>query len=256
MSSFAEYSAYYDLLYRDKDYGAEAAYVADKIRSYCPDAHSLLEFGSGTGRHGRLLAGIGFDVHGVERSSQMVAVAHAHDTGPPADRARGTFTCDVGDICTVDLGRSFDAVIALFHVISYQTTDEALRNVFEAAARHLRPNGVFLFDVWHGPAILAQRPSERVKEVADGRYAMTRNAHPEMDEEAKTVKVTYDMKCHDRVTGQTHAFSEEHLMRYIFPAEVESLARGLGMRLLACEEFLTGAPPSASTWGVAYVLQR
>ena len=65
---FQLYSKYYDLLYRDKDYAAEAAYVARTLRNAIPSARELLEFGSGTGRHGRLLALRGFSVVGVERS--------------------------------------------------------------------------------------------------------------------------------------------------------------------------------------------
>ena len=45
-------------------------------------------------------------------------------------------------------------------------------------------------------------------------------------------------------------------MRYLFPTEVDLLAQSCGMRLKATEEFLTGQPPSPSTWGVAYLLQR
>src|SRR5215467_322349 len=158
-SNFQKYSTYYDLLYRDKDYTAEAQYVARTIRSATPDAHSVLEFGSGTGRHGRLLAAMGFDVHGIERSADMVAVASAASCGG----ASGSFTCEVGDICRATLGRTFDAVISLFHVVSYQTTNQALQAAFRVAADHLAPGGQFLFDVWHGPAVLSQRPSERVK---------------------------------------------------------------------------------------------
>ncbi len=58
------------------------------------------------------------------------------------------------------------------------------------------------------------------------------------------------------VCGDIARFSEEHLMRYLFPTEVEMLAQSCGMRLKATEEFLTGQPPSPSTWGVAYLLQR
>ena len=127
---------------------------------------------------------------------------------------------------------------------------------FQAAARHLAPGGLFLFDVWHGPAVLSQRPSERIKEVADDRYRVKRTARPELDTNSSTVKVVYDMECEDRSCGETARFSEEHLMRYLFPTEVELLAQSCGMRLKAAEEFLTGQPPSPSTWGVAYLLQR
>ena len=71
--NFARYALCYDLLYRDKDYAAEAGYVGRLIRSATPAARSVLEFGCGTGRHARLLCTMGFDVHGVDRSPEMVA---------------------------------------------------------------------------------------------------------------------------------------------------------------------------------------
>ena len=72
---FQRYGDYYDLLYRDKDYEAEADYVARTLRSADPTVRKLLEFGSGAGGHGRLLARHGFDVFGVERSESMVRAA-------------------------------------------------------------------------------------------------------------------------------------------------------------------------------------
>jgi len=255
MPEFEKYSAIYDLLYRDKDYGAEAEYVGGKVRSLVHDARSLLEFGSGTGRHGRFLAAMGFDVHGIERSPEMVSMAHAADDHA-SSKTGGSFSCEVGDICTASLGRTFDAVVSLFHVMSYQTSNQALRAAFQSAARHLVPGGLFLFDVWHGPAVLSQRPSERIKEVADDRYRVKRTARPELDTNRSTVKVVYEIECEDRSDGETERFSEDHLMRYLFPTEVELLAESCGMQVKGVEEFLTGKQASPSTWGVAYLLQR
>jgi hypothetical protein len=59
----------------------------------------------------------------------------------------------------------------------------------------------------------------------------------------------------DRSCGKTVRFSEEHVMRYLFPTEVEFLAQKHGMQVKAIEEFLTGRAPSSSSWGVAYLLQ-
>jgi SAM-dependent methyltransferase len=254
-SHFQKYSAYYDLLYRDKDYAAEANYVARTVRSVNPGTRSILEFGSGTGRHGRLLAARGFNVHGIERSSHMVSMAHATPT-PPVPAAGGSFTCEVGDVRSINLGKTFDAVIALFHVVSYQTTNEDLQAVFRAAARHLQVGGVFLFDVWHGPAVFMIQPKDRVKKVADDCFEVARTARPVLDSNRSTVKVTYDMECRDRQSGDVVRFSEEHLMRYLFPTEIDLLARGCGMRVMKAEEFCTGRSPSPSTWGVAYLLQK
>ena len=53
---FDAYAAYYDLLYKDKDYAGETEYVHRLIQRFNPGAKSILELGSGTGKHARLLA--------------------------------------------------------------------------------------------------------------------------------------------------------------------------------------------------------
>src|SRR3712207_5798795 len=102
---FQRYSRYYDLLYADKDYEAEAAYVARVLREANAATGRVLELGSGTGRHGRLLASHGFEVFGVERSESMVGVARQGAGGGSTG-----FDCMQGDIRHVELGRRFDAV--------------------------------------------------------------------------------------------------------------------------------------------------
>ena len=252
--NFRKYSAVYDLLYRDKDYAAESDYVGRKLRAAAPDARSILELGCGTGKHGRLLAEAGFDVHGIERSPDMVALAQS--TRGQAGAAAGGFACEVGDVRSLTLDRSFDAVIALFHVVSYQANDDDLLATFRTAARHLRRGGLFLFDVWHGPAVLAQRPQPRVKEVSDADLEVVRTARPKLDTARRTVTVSYDIACRDRHSGEVVRFSEDHVMRYLFPDEIDGLAARCGLHVIASEEFMTGRVPSASSWGVIYALRK
>jgi SAM-dependent methyltransferase len=198
---------------------------------------------------------MGFNVHGIERSPDMVSFARAASC-PPSSETAGSFSCEVGDICTANLGRTVDAVISLFHVMSYQTTNQALQAAFRVATHHLAPEGLFLFDVWHGPAVLSQGPSERVREVADECYQVRRTAHPELNTNRSTVKIVYQMDCKNQKSRERVQFSEEHLMRYLFPTEVDLLAQNCGLRRVMTEEFLTGEPPSPSTWSVMYGLQR
>ena len=79
-------SRYYDLLYQEKDSAAEAAYVDQLLQRHGIAGSELLDFGSGTGRHGCLLASRGYRVHGLERSAAMVAAATVPtSTSPVAD---------------------------------------------------------------------------------------------------------------------------------------------------------------------------
>jgi len=250
---FGTYARYYDLLYRDKDYAAEAEYVARTVRAALPGACTVLELGCGTGRHGCLLASKGFHVHGIERSREMVEMAQS-----VADRASdsGSFSCNVGDAREVRLERTFDAVIALFHVVSYQTTNSDLHATFAVASHHLASGGVFLFDVWHGPAVLAQQPERRVKTVVDNDLEIVRTARPRLKAEHNIVEVVYDVECRNRHSMESLRFAEDHRIRYLFPEEIECLAAENGLQLITSEELVTGKPPSLETWGVAYLLRK
>ncbi|MBF0204872.1 MAG: class I SAM-dependent methyltransferase [Desulfamplus sp.] len=62
---FDLYAGYYDLLYKDKDYGAESDYAAKLIKEYAPNAETILELGCGTAAHAEHLAKMGFTIHGV-----------------------------------------------------------------------------------------------------------------------------------------------------------------------------------------------
>ena len=63
--SFELTSRYYVLLYQEKDSHAESAYVDKLLQRHGISGPNLLEFGSGTGRHGCLLASRGYRVHGA-----------------------------------------------------------------------------------------------------------------------------------------------------------------------------------------------
>jgi len=243
---FALSSRYYDLLYQDKNYSAEAAYVDQLLQRHRITGRDLLDFGSGTGRHGCLLAERGYLVHGIERSAAMVAAAQ---------QAEG-FCCQQGDITTTQLPRRFNAVLSLFHVVSYQTTNPAVQAVFANAASHLEPGGLFLFDVWYSPAVAAQRPEVRVKRLHTAELAITRIAEPTLHPNANRVDVHYTVMAQDLTAGGFHSFEETHPMRHFSLPELDLLAEAAGFERLTAEEWLTGAPPSESTWGVCLVLRK
>ena len=168
----------------------------------------------------------------------------------------GSFVCQEGDIGTFQLDRKYDAVIALFHVLSYQITDAEVARTLANAADHLNSRGLFLFDVWHGPAVLHQPPTIRTKRASDANMRLTRLATPEFHPEKQIVIVRYNVTVESIHDERSESFQEEHHMRYFFPNEIESLARQGGFAVECCEEFLTGLPPSENTWGVCYLLRK
>lgn len=255
MSVFGPYARYYDLLYRDKDYGAEAAFVSGLIRKHAPRATRLLELGSGTGIHASRLAAQGYSVHGVDRSETMLDGARARM--PALDAAvAGRLSFSHGDVRTVRVGRTFDAVISLFHVVSYQVTNDDLLAMFETAASHLTAGGVFVFDFWFTSAVLSERPVVRVKRLASEEIEVTRLAEPDLNTRDAYVDVNYHVFIRDKKAGTVEELRESHRMRYLSLGEIDFLARASGFRVLESCEWMTGKQPGADTWGVCTVLGK
>ena len=254
-ANFGHYSRYYDLLYADKDYIGETAYVRSLIDAHAAKpATSLLELGCGTGIHAGLLSTQGIEVCGVDMSEEMLVGARERATARGLSQERLTFR--LGDACTFRAGRKFDVVASLFHVLSYQTSQSNLDAMMSTAAVHLDAGGLFIFDFWYGPAVLSQRPAVRAKRLSDERIAVTRIAEPVIHDMDNVVDVNYDLFVQDRLTGETTEVRETHAMRYLFLPEIDRLLSAHGFRRERAEEWMTGKQPSLDTWGVCVVARR
>ena len=256
MTVFEEYAQYYELLYQDKDYEAETKYITRLLHRFAPKAKDILEFGSGTGIHGRLLAQNGYQVLGIERSEAMITQAKREENAIPQKGGAGKFDCVAGDICKINLQRTFDAVISLFHVISYQTSNEMVASAFQNAYLHLNPGGIFVFDVWYTAAVLGQRPELRVKQIDNDDIRLIRIADPVMRFNENIVDVNYTILAEERSTHDLTRIEETHSMRHFSLPEIELLSEMIGFSILHSKEFLTGSPPSEDTWGVCFVLEK
>lgn len=255
MAVFANYAHYYDLLYQDKDYQGETEFVHRLLQSHAPKTTSILELGCGTGKHACLLAEKGYQICGIDLSQEMLEQADQRLADLPAEQvARLKFA--QGDVQTVRLDQMFDAVISLFHVVSYQTTNADLNAMFTTAATHVKPGGIFLFDCWYGPAVLTDRPTVRVKRLQDEKITVTRIAEPVMDANANLVDVNYQVFVRDRKTDWMDECRETHRMRYLFQPEIELLCGQHGFELVASGEWMTDQALGFETWGAYFIGRR
>ena len=247
MSVFGNYSRYYDLLYRDKDYEGETAYVHSLIQAHRPGAQTLLDLGCGTGRHASLLAERGYDVVGFDRSPAMLAEARAR-----ASKGGRTEFVE-GDLRSVRLDRQFDVVVSLFHVLSYQTTNAELAAACATLRAHLAPGGLFIFDCWYGPAVLNLRPAVRVLRLEDDATAVTRLAEPVLHPNANVVDVNYHVFVKDKQTSEVSELREKHSMRYLFAPEVEFVLAAAGLESRKLTAFMTDGEPGLDTWTAVFL---
>ena len=255
MSFGGSYAEIYDAFYHDKDYERESAFVELLLAKHArTKLEKILDLGCGTGKHDLLLAQRGYAVHGVDLSPQMLAIAETRRTESPKV-VGDLLSSSMGDMRDLDLKRTFDAVISLFHVMSYQTTDADLMASMATSRKHLLKDGLFLFDYWHGPAVLAEGVAPREKRIEKGKLSALRRSNPVWDKSREIVRVNYDVEITDTETGQIKMISEEHLVRYLFRDRLAVMVDRAGFEIVEEGEWLTGRPAADDVFGV-YMVAR
>ncbi|MFN8147625.1 MAG: class I SAM-dependent methyltransferase [Candidatus Nanopelagicales bacterium] len=174
-----------------------------------------LELAVGTGRVAIPLHARGVPVVGIELSAPMV------------DRMRAKAGAEgvrvvVGDMATTELDETFSLVYLVWNSLSNLRTQQEQVQCFRNAARHLRPGGRFLVELWVPP--LRRLPPGQTAvpfDVSEGHLGFD----------------TYDLvtqECtshhyHRREDGQVE-YDAGHF-RYAWPAELDLMAALAGLEL-------------------------
>ena len=247
---FQEYSKYYDLLYKDKDYQSETDFIRSLIKKYAPSSKSLLNIGCGTGEHDRRLGKEGYEVTGIDLSEEMIKVANAKISSE---------TChfELGDARSYRSRRSFDCVTSLFHVLSYQTSNEDFSNFIDTISANLNSGGIAIFDYWYGPAVLNVKPENRIKKMKNGSIEVTRFASTKINYQKNVATVSYDILLKNLQTKEHFNLNEDHPMRYYFLPEIELILKHKNLKLLGHFEWMsTNKPPSEHSWSSYTIIQK
>lgn len=252
MEIFQDYAYYYNSFYRDKDYMAEAQTVDGLLKKYNPGVQSLVNFGCGTGRHDLELEKLGYHCTGIDISPLMIELARKN-----AQASGSGIGFEVADIRSYESQKKYDAVISLFHVMSYQNTNEDILNAFRSAAKllHNGAGACFLFDVWYGPGVLSDPPCVRVKEVEDDHNKLIRIARPVMRESENIAEIHYEVLVINKDSSKVQTIREVHSMRYFFRPELEFLLNEAGFELLDNIDCQTLAGTTFDSW-TSYFIAR
>jgi len=246
------YSTSYDLLYEEKDYEGECTLIEQIIRDYSNiPVHSILDLGCGTGNHSLRLAERGYEVTGVDRSNEMLAIAKAK-----ADQKKLPCVFLQSDLREFDDTKKYDAVIMMFAVLGYQLENEDVLAALKTVSKHLNRGGVFICDIWYGPAVLNQKPGERVRVIETGDTKIIRVSSGLLDIFRHLVKVNF----HLWTIKGNHVLAEiqeDHNMRFFFPLELLLLFKTSGLKIQKIGAFPnleTG--PSEETWDICTVSMK
>jgi SAM-dependent methyltransferase len=173
-----------------------------------------LELGIGTGRIALPLASRGVPVHGIDLSRAMVARLRAK----PGGDAIGV---TIGDFATTTVDGTFTVAYLVFNTIMNLTSQDAQVDCFRNVAAHLAPLGCFVIEV-SVPDLRRLPPGQTVVPFQDGESGW---AYDRYDTATQAMSSNYV-----RVSGGRGSFRSIPF-RYVWPAELDLMARLAGMRL-------------------------
>lgn len=176
-----------------------------------------LEFAIGTGRVALPLAARGVSVAGIELSPAMLSRLRAKPGG-----AEACIPVAVGDMASEHVPGTFDVVYLVFNTIMNLTIQDAQVACFVNAARHLRPGGAFVVETGV-PALRLLPPGQRYVtfELTAGYVGV--------DEYDVLTQGLVSHHVRTRPDGSTRHVTFP--FRYVWPSELDLMARLAGLRL-------------------------
>jgi SAM-dependent methyltransferase len=215
--------------------------AVDFLASLAGDGPAV-EFGIGTGRIALPLSARGVSVDGIDLSRAMLRRLEAK---PGAD-AIGVVA---GDFATARAPRagSYSLVYLCFNTIQNLTTQDAQVECFSNAAAHLQPGGCFVVEVGL-PDLRRLPPGEHyvVFDVADH--------HVGFDEYDVANQGLISHHLMEHAEGRWQRSSGP--FRYVWPAEMDLMARMAGMRLRQRWSGWDRAPFTSESRSIVAVWQK
>ena len=239
----------YDLIYRDKNYEKECDFIEEIFKKYSGrPIKTILDIGCGTGGHAIPLVGKGYNVLGIDISESMV--------GKAKEKSKNIANLDfhVMDMRNFRLDKKFDACIVMFAVMGYMVKNSDIIKALDNIHKHLKPNGIFLFDVWNGLAVMKIPPEQRIKEVENDKIKVVRIATPNLKSSDHICEVNYKLFILDKKTNTFNEINEKHIIRFYFPQKIKYYLENAGFEVLKICPFLElNGKVDENIWNIAIV---
>jgi SAM-dependent methyltransferase len=221
----------------DRMFQPEAIDPAVSLLAELAGGGPALELAIGTGRIGLPLSQRGVPVHGIELSRAMAARLRDKPGG-------AAIPVTIGDMTTTRVDGAFTVVYLVYNTINNLTTQDAQVACFRNVAEHLAPGGCFVIETG----------IPNLRYLPPGQDILGYRAGPD-----RIVSYTYDHAT-QQYSGHYVEFSggtgeyRTIPFRYVWPAELDLMARLAGLRLRDRwagwnrEPFTTDSRSHVSVW--------
>lgn len=253
---FKDYAKFYNLLYKDKNYPKEAAYIDTLVRTHCTRDKkeiSLLDLACGTGKHLFELNALGYQrLTGSDIAKEMIEIARRNASNKKLDVDFHNYSFQEAD----KIPGKFDVIISMFSAVNYITSFEDQMRTFRNISNHLEVGGLFIFDYWNGNAVVRDYSPLKVLRKKDDRAEIIRISNTTLDLIKQSATVVFN--CLYMENGaRVNEFEEVHHLHYYHFPEMFNLLQIAGFEIVHQSPFLSpDGTVDAYDWNISVVARK
>lgn len=247
IENFEDYAGIYDSFYLEKNYKLETLNLMKLVNRFRERVSRVLEIGAGTGSYSQEIARHGISVKGIDKSISMIKIAKQRNAFPRTVEYLGESLTDYA--LKKDSSEKFDAVFALFHVVTYFNDNELVEFV-KLCDEVLEKDGLVVFDFWEKNAVAARPPIQGIKFGSIGKRVVKRVCLPTFKSSLDEVLINFQFE----EDGQL-IFTENH---YMYPRTTEKLLEVFMRAFEFCGSFdlTTGRKFNLESYGCLIIFRK
>jgi SAM-dependent methyltransferase len=223
-------------------------YLRDILRRHELEGERMVDLACGTGTMAVLMAEAGWDVLGIDRSAEMLAVAQRKLRG---FRGSGAARFRRADMRELRVDAPVQLATCFYDSLNYLLDEQDLLAVFEAVAAALAPGGLWIFDM-NTIYFLEHIWGDVEVEEREG-YLHVMQSHYEARDNTSTLVLTGFVQEEETLYRR---FDEVHVERGYAIATVNPLLERAGLQVEAAYDCFDTQPPQPQSHRVLWVARR
>ena len=247
LASYESFARVYDTFMDNVPYEEWCKYLHTLLKKYGIEEGLVLELGCGTGSMTELLAGLGYDMIGVDNSVEMLEIAMEK-----REQSGHDILYLMQDMREFELYGTVRAVVSVCDSMNYITQEDDLLTVFKLVNNYLDPNGVFIFDlntVYKYEELLGERTIAENREESSFIWENWYNPDTQINEYDLTLFI-------ENTDGLYEKYEETHYQRAYTLEKIKGLLAQAGLKLEAVYDAFTQDAPKEESERVYFVARE
>ena len=245
-----DYSRFYDLLYKRKNYNKEFFFIKKVIKKYSHNPKILMDLGCGTGTYSKLMTRLGLKVYGVDASAHMLKIARQKYKGSKK------LNFVKSNINNLKIYNKFDIISALFHILSYQTTKKNFQKFFLNSQKYLKKDGILIFDFWYKEGVLNLKLPFKYRKVENKKFKIYRFTRSKWYKNIDQIYDEHEMIVINKKNNKTKTFQEIHKMKFFKLSTIKRYLKLYKFKYLLSLDLSTNKPLNKNSWGALIVAKK